>query len=417
MNQEHCLKFLDKSIVVCASLIPVGFIAGSSFEGFLVLSSLLWLFKIAIEKRNPLPELSLHPLFYPSALWVLSLIISIAINGAGELGIWHDIAYLRFLLLLCAVLDTSKRVSIFIYFFYALLFSVIFALVSFLSAYFTGYDLFGSPLSYYTEKGKRAINFSILLCYASPFFFSIGYMGGKNKVNKVYLILGLFLFCFLVVFKIRTAILSAFLGIMFILFYALWRKVSLFCLSLALTAFSILSSIVVFKNIHNINLESMCNRIAIWKISSIIWLDNPIIGVSVSRFRDVYQETYRTLSGDNLCFSFLGSRGCAEPYVYIVHNLFLEHLTCTGIIGFISLIWLCISTVRILVQNINTHIIFIFFPVVFFFNGLTGWGMYQAMYGTFIFYLLALIGGTTDTKLGAARMPLSVSSSSRRKPL
>lgn len=399
MTKEYALNFLDKSIVVCASLIPVGFVMGNSFEVFSVLSSLLWLIKIAAEKRNPLPELSLHPLFYPSTLWVLSLMISLMINGAGELGFWHDIAYLRFLLLLCAVLDTSKRVSIFIYFFYALIFSVILAFVSFLSAYLIGYDLFGSPLSYYTERWKRAINFSVLLCYASPFFFSIGFMGGKSKVNKFYLFLGLFLFCFLVVFKIRTAILSAFLGIVFILFYFLWEKVSLLFSSLVVTALGMLSYLVIFKNINNINFESMCIRMAIWKISLIMWLDNPIFGVSVSRFRDVYQEAYRTLQGDTLCFSLLGSRGCAEPYAFIVHNLFLEHLTCAGIIGFISLVWLCINTIRVLVKNINTHIIFISFPVVFFFNGLTGWGMYQAMYGTFIFYLLALIGGTTETSL------------------
>jgi O-antigen ligase len=398
MKKECVLSFLDKSIVVSASLIPVGFVMGNVFEVFLVLSSLLWLIKIAIEKRNPLPELSSHLLFYPAVLWVLSLIISLAINGAGELGFWHDFAYLRFLFFLCAVLDTSKRVSIFIYFFYALIFSVFLALACFLSAYFTGYDLFGSPLSYYTGKGKRAINFSVLLCYASPFFFSIGYMGWKSKINKFYLLFGLFLFCFLVVFKIRTAILSALLGIVFILFYFLWKKTPLLLAALVLTILGILLYIIMLNNINNTYFESICNRIAIWKVSFIMWQDNPIFGVSVSRFRDIYQETYRTLQKDTLCFSLLGSKGCAESYVYFVHNLFLEHLTCAGIIGFISLIWLCINTIRVIVQNINTHIIFISFPVVFFFNAFTGWGMYQAMYGTFIFYLLALVGGTTKTE-------------------
>lgn len=399
MKKENVITFLDKSIVVCASLIPAGLVMGNVFEVFLALSALLWLIRIAIEKRNPLPGLSLHPLFYPSALWVFSLIISLVINGAGELGFWHDIAYLRFLLLLCAVLDTSKRISIFSYFFYALIFSVILALVSFLSAYLSGYDLFGSPLSHYTEKLKKAINFSVLLCYASPFFFTIGYISGKSKINKFYLVLGLLLFCFLVVFKIRTAILSAFLGIVFIVLYFSWKKASLFFSSLALAALGILSYFFMFKNMNTSFFESMCNRIAIWKVSFIIWLDNPVFGVSVSRFRDVYQETYRTLQNDTLCFSLFGSTGCAESYVYLVHNLFLEHLTCAGILGFISLVWLCVNTVRFIIRNIKTHVIFISFPVVFFFIGLTGWGMYQAMYGTFIFYLLALIGGTTDTRL------------------
>lgn len=372
---------------------------GNVFEVFLALSSLFWLIRIAVEKRNPLPALSCHPLFYPSTLWVLSLIISLVINGAGELGFWHDIAYLRFLLLLCAVLDASKRISIFIYFFYALIFSVVLALISFLSAYFIGYDLFGSPLSNYTGKVKKAINFSVLLCYASPLFFSIGYLGGKSKANRFYIALGLLLFCFLVVFKIRTAILSAFLGIAFIILHSSWKRTSLFFSSLALAALGILSYLVMFKNIDHTYFVSMCNRIAIWKVSFIMWLDNPVFGVSVSRFRDVYQETYRTLQDDTLCFSLFGATGCAEPYVYIVHNLFLEHLTCAGILGFISLVWLCINTMKVLIRNISTHIIFMSFPVVFFFIGLTGWGMYQAMYGTFIFYLLAFIGGTTDTRL------------------
>ena len=89
-------------------------------------------------------------------------------------------------------------------------------------------------------------------------------------------------------------------------------------------------------------------RVLLWTAAWEMFLDNPVTGVGISKFNDVYREGY---------ISILAK----EPYLSNPHNLYLDLLSSTGIIGFCSyfalLIWqckICLKSSNLIEKNSNS---------------------------------------------------------------
>ena len=390
-------NIFDKSIATCAALIPTGIVIGSVvFEGMIALSILLWLIQIAIVRKNPLKNISKHPLFYPAILWFLSIFISLLVNGAGSRGFWHDVALLRFVLFLFAVLDISKRVFIFKYFLYGVFFSFIFAITNILLARCFNYNIFNHPIYYYYDKGKRLGNISVFFTYISPIFLSIClFVEKKSKIKKLlYFLLSIIAFIVILYSKVKTIIIASFVGLAFVCFYFLYKKTS-FLISFVVIAICILIASYVFLKINNGLDYSLTGRTIEWKGSFLMWKNNPFFGVGVSSYRETYAYMLDSRAFEPSVTIF-GQTKIYLDKAYHCHNIILDYLTCTGIMGLISLIWIYINTIKIILKNLKTHIVFMSFPIVFFTIGLTGWSPFDSFYASCVFYFLAFIGGTKE---------------------
>jgi len=126
-----------------------------------------------------------------------------------------------------------------------------------------------------------------------------------------------------------------------------------------------------------------------------VWLDNPLIGVGISSFK----EAYRQVAESGVVAPFVAPDGQVFSQVnpHHAHNLFLQLLTCTGFAGFAVFVWLFIQTLLIIGRNTNAwRVGCTSWPFVFMCVGLTGWNVFDAFNTSLLVFFLGLNGSYTS---------------------
>jgi O-antigen ligase len=390
---------LDRFCAILGGLLPSGIVLGAAcFESIIGLIVLCWIIRSMVAKENPLRQIIKHPLVIPWIAWYASIVISLLVNSAWGKGWAHNVAFIRYLLLVMALLDISQRLPVFKYLLYGLSGGVILAAVNMMSAHIFGYDLFGSPLIDYIGMLKEAERIAGITAYAAPFFLAWGMFDKGLSIKKKSVIIGIGLVALAMLFQteVRTAILASLTGLSFCIVYFFRRH-----LLLAIVSMLILSS-VFFMGISQARRmmwdpTSLYERIYIWKVSWAMWLEHPVFGVGISSFQDVYREM--AASGDVAEFVASDSRVFHLPEAIHAHNLFFMLISSTGILGLATFLWLFINSVRLVVKNINGFRVgLVSYPVVLLVAGITGFNIYHSWYQALLAFLMVLIGSTMDIR-------------------
>jgi O-antigen ligase len=388
-------RYLDQTILFLGAAVPVGIVIGNAgFEAMISLAGLAWIARAVLLRENPFSRLGAHPAVLAWLAWLICIVTSLAVNGAGSKGGWHDIAYLRFFLFVCALLDLSTRRAIGRHFVWGLAAGVFFAGVNTLMAYGLGFDLFGRSIERYTSKLKEPARFAGLCAMAAPFFLVWAMNAGfeKKQYHRIFLAAGIIALVILVQTTIRTAIIAGFSGVVFGFFCARYKKMG-WIEKLMWPALLAVSIGLTVQLVEGWQLRQVYARIAIWKTSMVMWQENMLLGVGVSSYMDAYAE-------------FVTS-GRVPPYVaptgevfdftkaYHAHNLFLMLLSSTGILGLVSFLWLFGYSVWSAVKTpVSWRPGLVTWPVVFLINGLAGSNIFNSWYqALFAFFTILLITG------------------------
>ncbi|VEN74458.1 O-antigen polymerase [Candidatus Desulfarcum epimagneticum] len=399
---------LDAACLVSGALVPLGIVTGNiAFEAMVALTGLFWIARSVTARENPVSRMAGHPLVLPWLLWLGAIFISLGINGPGHKGYMHDIALIRYPLFLIAVLDVSGRRPVAKYLIYGLGAGVIWGALNTLLAYALGFDFLGRDLVRYSLKLKEASRISAFSAYASTFFLSWTVFDREtgSKTRKIAAIVGCAALLLLLQTHIRTSILAAGFGMMFAMAYigrkrftpsSVFWGVSLvlfvtICFFFAGSFFSYLAHMQDPGHpVLSTNLSSLRIRSYIWQVTLAMWLENPVFGVGISSFQDVYRETASmVLSGLNIPEGM--AAGMTEQTH--AHNLFLMLAAGTGILGVAAFAFLFVNIIRGVLKNTAGHRVgFVVWPGVFFLIGLTGFNIYHSWYQALFAYLVAMIG-------------------------
>ena len=112
---------MDRICALAGALTPMGLVFGNiGFETMVAMVIVVWFGRMTMVRDNSYSHLSRHPLVLPWVAWFITIVASLIVNGAGNKGFAHDIAFLRYLLFGMALLDTSRRVGVSRYLVYGL---------------------------------------------------------------------------------------------------------------------------------------------------------------------------------------------------------------------------------------------------------------------------------------------------------
>lgn len=232
------------------------------------------------------------------------------------------------------------------------------------------------------------LDFGCLLSMISLFLISFIIWGQiKNKYYKIILIfLSILGLLNLILTQSRGAWLGFLVGLVFIFFYQK-KKYLLYLLVIILLMAAFLPSqyTVRFKSSFDLyNNRSNLARIALWKGSYLMFLDNPINGVGLGRFKEEYDKSYTQVNTTTSVHA---------------HNNFLHILAETGIVGFFAFIFFIYHSLMVLSKKYKTinntnHKLFLFASMAAFISfhvqGLTEYNFGDADTGRFFWFLLAL---------------------------
>jgi O-antigen ligase len=395
---------LDRICAVTAAMLPISFVIGPvAYEMVVGLVGLMWLARCAIVRENPLEKIKHHSYIFPMIVWYGSVLISRAINGGTLYQVGHDVAFVRHLLFIMALIDISYRLPISGYLFKGLIAGIIWSLLNVLSVHTIGYDFFGKPLARYTGKLKEIGRIGGLSAFAAPFFFSwaLSTIKFERKKGGFFLAISFIAFILLYLSRGRTILLAATVGAVIGAIYVMRKRFNIYWAGLGMLG---VASLLFFayqtEQFHG--LMTLYDRVYYWKVTWQIWLENPIWGVGVSSFKEVYEQ--------------VASSGMIQPYiapdgsvwqlakVSHAHNLMLQLLSCTGLVGFGGFSWLFLNSMRHLIQGRHEYKDALFcWPFVILVIGLTGWNIYDAFFTSALAYFLAFIGISENS---ASKRPL-----------
>jgi len=383
---------LDNFCMFVGAMVPTGLVIGNAgFESMIVIVGICWIIRSIIAKENPLPRLLKHPLILPWLFWFGSIIISLVWNGPGSKGWAHDVVLIRYLLYFAALLDISKRRSIISPLLIGLAAGVLWGLLNTILAYSIGYDILGNSLLRYSSKLKETARIASLAAYAGPFFLAWFFLDSRldYKMKIATVLVGGIAMIQIFHAHIRTVQIAAIAGILSFLTYFIFTKIHRIWL-FVFVALSGLFIGVFIKFGPQWNLASFYDRVSIWKVAWVMWLEHPVVGISVSAWKDFYKEI--VASGSVTPYVSPNGFMMRSPEAAHAHNLFLQLLGCTGILGFCSFFWLFINSIRMVFQkNISGwRIGLIPWPVVFIVIGLTGWNIFGSQYQTIFVYFMLL---------------------------
>lgn len=382
---------LDRFCAVTAGLFPVGVVIGNvAYEGVIAIVGICWLVRCCMARQNPLPRLIKHPLVLPWTAWYLVIIISLLVNGAGSRGWAHDFVFIRHLIFLLAMLDISRRMPVVKYLLYGLAAGVIMAAINTISAHLVGHDLFGRALRRYTQKLSDASRLAELLSYAGPFLLGWGLLDSSLRTGKKILVVcsGAVALVLLYVFGIRTSLLAVLTGIVFTLFINKRFTIAKFIIFVS----AFLGMAVAYVMMTGLENNSISHRVYIWKIVWQMWLDHPIFGVGVSSFRDIFMDTAVRIGITEYTIPATGEK-VSMIYNSHAHNLVLQLLSCTGILGLVAFAWLYFNTFRLIAaDHDNWRSGLLSWPIVFFIIGLTGWDIYGNSVPAIMVFFIVLAG-------------------------
>jgi len=287
---------------------------------------------------------------------------------------------------------------------------VIWGALNTLFAYAVGFDFLGRDVTRYALKLKEASRISAFSAYASTFFLSWGIFDKEISRKTRGMILGIALIAMFLLFQthIRTSVLAAGFGMIFMMGYVGRKKFGIpmtvlnILLACVLTGIFLFAGKIIFTahspaspfDLHHLssykpNLNSLYARFQIWKVTWAMWLDNPVFGVGISSFQDVYRETAATLFSGLSAATHISSDMIEQTHA---HNLFLMLASSTGILGVAAFGWLFINAIRLILKNSAGHRVGLMaWPAVIFVMGLTGFNIYHSWYLALFTYLMVLI--------------------------
>ena len=392
---------LDKFCAVTGALFPSALILGNTaFEATLVLVGLGWMCRLILLKKNPLPQIIRHPLLLPWLVWYATIVVSLLVNGPGHKGWLHDIVFIRHFLFAAALLDISRRLPVEKYLLYGLAGGVLWVAMNLLSVYIVGFDIRGKTLEMYQTKLNMTGRIAGLAAYAGPFFIGWGILAEKLSAKGKFFLIGTGMIALGLVLHttIRTAILAALIGICFCLISLLSKRFS-FRMTTIISFFTLFVGLgICYIFWDKISFLTMYDRYHIWKVVCSIWRENPIFGVGISSFQNVYLEAaqlfepHMVLPGGGVYEYSIGATHA--------HNLLLMILACTGILGLAAFLWLIINVLRkIILDHSGWRTGLTTWPIVLTVDGLSGFNIYHSWYLALFAFFIALIGCSKKNNL------------------
>jgi len=379
--------------VITGSLVPIGLVIGNvGFETMIGLVVGGWIIRSLLMRENPLRFHTKQSLLFPWFALLMSIALSLFINGPGSKGWAHDLVFIRYFLFFWALSDISHRRPVAKFMLMGLAAGVGWAVINTLCAYLVGYDLLGKPLIRYTGKLKEASRISGMTAYAVPFFLTWGILDKKLsvKMRGLILFIGFLAVAQLLQTQVRTSILAGTTGVFFSISYYLKKRISVkLAMPLALVIISIVALVFTWGRMWN--LSSVYDRIYYWKVVWAMWKQHPIIGVGISS----YQDAYKTMAASGIVEAFISPDGRVFDLAETTHahNLVLMIISCTGILGLLSYCWLFINAGRmIFMRSESFRLALISWPAVFLVIGLTGNNIFHSWYQALFAFLLVLIG-------------------------
>lgn len=386
---------IDKACALLCALIPVGVVFGTVvFEFFVCLTGALWLGRCVIGKHNPLETFKSDWLWIAFFVFNLSIYLGVLANGPGDKGLLNDLAFLRFFILVTAMIDISKRVPIEKYLVLGLLSAVALGALNTLSAHTLGFDLVGKSVARYSAKGAEAKRIAGVCTYAGSFFLAWSVFDRQLKTKPKALLLFTALICAPLVFKtgIRTLMLSLTFAAVWVLFLFIKRRVSK-VLALVLVLAAIAGSVLIVKN-GNIGLSSFWDRFHIWKVNYAMWQKQPLFGVGPFAYRSEYREAMAKAEPGEFAFKAPDGTIYNHPEItFHSHNLVMMIVASTGLVGILSFFWLFFLCCRTIVNHgggwrdgLRT------WPVILMVVGMAGYNIYDPWYQSLFTFFLILIG-------------------------
>ncbi len=399
-------KILDNLSAFFAMLIPTGILAGPAvMEISTGLTCFFWIIHCLITKFNSLNKIIKNPVIITFFLWIISICISILLNQTNNTTeLTHDFAYIRFLLLACAITDISYRFPIHKYLIFGLGLSVIFGFANISSAYIFGADILGKKASYYFDTKHYQIGRMMIIAPFAAVFFWGWALFEKTSLKKILLFCIAAIAVIILIFtKGKTTIISVAAAFYFSLLYYLYKKNN------KLSRFSILITIAILiffitffiYGYNNLNYQygTFYHRIWIWKTSMAIWLENLWVGIGISNYETAFEAM--ALSGqidpfiapDKTAFG-------ADIYSKATHahNLILMLLTCGGIFSLLSFTALFITLIVNISKNTQKFKAgLISWSIAFIIIGFTGFSIYDSSYLAYFAYFIALTACNRNT--------------------
>lgn len=383
---------IDRWVAIIGGFIPISIVLGVvAFQFIISLAGLVWLISRVKYPLRWHDGLRQNKLLWALFGWYAAVLVSRVFNGGNAFQFAHDFVFLRYPLFVVAILDVSRRIPVHRYLIGGLLAGIAYAGINLLSAHLIGYDLIGKPLFRYVHKMNEGGRIGGLCAYAAPFLLLWGITDGHQDNRKRFGIiamgcLGLFL---LVSSQVRTALISALIGLCGGLLCKLLLEKRIKIGSI-LALFLVAGLGVCGALWMQPSMLSMYDRLFFWKVSWKLWLQNPIIGVGISSFNEAYRQIAESgtvapvVTPTGVIFHSVNPRHA--------HNLFLQLMTCNGLLGLGVFLWVFLQAVEIIRHRITSwHVGLLSWPFICIGIGLTGWNIYDPYYTTLVFYFLAII--------------------------
>ena len=379
--------------MITGALVPVGLVIGNiGFEAMIGLTGGGWVLRLLLTREIPFKLLFRHPLVIPWIALLVSIAVSLAVNGPGGKGWAHDLVFFRYLLYCVALLEISNRKPVMTYLLWGLAAGVAWAAINTIAAYLLGFDILGKPLIRYTGKLKEASRISGMTAYAVPLFFIWGILDKRlsPKIRKWILLISVLAFAQLIQTTVRTAILASLAGLIFSVFYYLRRRVPKKVAYGGVIAL-ILVAILFFSYGGMWRLDTLYDRVYYWKVSWAMWQEHPWVGTGISSFQDAYKEM--AASGKIGTFEAPNGVSYQLSEQTHAHNIIFMLLSCTGLFGLASFGWLFVSAVRMIFNRLEgARVALVPWPVVFLTIGITGFNIFHSWYQALFSFFAVLIG-------------------------
>jgi O-antigen ligase len=193
--------------------------------------------------------------------------------------------------------------------------------------------------------------------------------------------------CLLIGTKVRTAMMAALIGLLgtFLSLLIIRKRINLGIL-LSLLMLSGLGIWAVMW--YQPGIESLYDRIYIWKVSFQVWLQHPVFGVGIASF----QDASRKVAESGIVTPFVSPKGIVYQDVtpHHAHNIFLQLMACNGILGLGAFLWTYLKATGIAWGlGDGRHAGLLCWSFVCMAIGLTGWNIYDPFYATLVFFFIA----------------------------
>ena len=399
-NSELWGTRLDKACALLGGAIPIGIVFGTTvFELTIGLVGILWIIRQITARTEELSISFKIPMVLPWIAFYGCIVISAVINFRGANELAESILFFRYPLCFLALINISHRVPVHAYMLKGLIIGIILAMTNTVMAHMVGYDLIGREVARYTGKLKEAGRFSGLAALGGPLMLAWGLndLSMKQPYRVLLIALGFLSLGLVLQFDIRTVQLGALGGsLAALLVYVTRRFTWVWAFVIVILAGCGFVAYVAIKKPY---LGSFYDRIHIWKVALAIWQDNPVVGVSVTGYRDAYRELMTT--GPLSRFAVIAPdgavyQGMVNGSIEITshaHSLVLMILSTTGVLGLGAFLWLIISCfIRSIKDSSAWRSGLIPWVAAFLIIGVAGFNIFDAFYTTLFVFFTALVG-------------------------